>query len=410
MEFTYNNYSKKYKLGSTEYTEDEFITYIKAGMLATALSRHGNFEVEGEVQDADVSNTFLPSQIIFYGVPGSGKSYCIDSKLKELGIADKEDQTRRVVFHPEYTNNDFVGQILPRVENNLVKYEFVEGPFTAILKKAYENKSKHYALIIEEINRGNAAAIFGELFQLLDRFDKDESETASEIVYDCGWSSYCVNNDNINEFLRKDYDETDAFIPKELFDKYGLNIGIRIPPNLSLFATMNTSDQNVFTLDNAFKRRWDLQLIPNRFVFDSVDTVENKKQYDQCFADVEEFDFKWGAFVNAINKKIINNQSGEDISSFEDKQLGMWFVKAVTRDGEDNKIITKELFLHKVIEYLFDDVFKLDPTLIFKGNTLGDLIEMADNDPGSIFAEGVIDSVNAEQENLDKLKETAIIG
>ena len=360
---------------------------------------------------SQMGNTIIPTQTIFYGVPGSGKSYMITNLLEEKDI--KPENTTRVVFHPEYTNSDFIGQILPKLkksgEESVVDYQFSPGPFTRILREAYCNPDTNYALIIEEINRGNAAAIFGELFQLLDRLGDDETETYNGVTYTKGWSSYGIDNDCINAYICGLNDEEDAE-PKKPCINFDSNSAIRIPPNLSIFATMNTSDQNVFPLDNAFKRRWDLHLIPNKFVFDSENTSENKKHFDQCFAEVEGFGFSWGAFVRAINKIIINEQSGNDISSFEDKQIGMWFVKASAKKDGNDKVIEKEIFLHKVIEYLFDDVFKLEPTHIFTESSLSDLIEKADNDPKTIFVESLLDSIKAEKEELEKKKGSAKIG
>jgi len=132
----------------------------------------------------------------------------------------------RIIFHPDYTYSDFVGQILPRVnEDSSVSYEFTPGPFTNILKKAYLNPEKEYFLIIEEINRGNAPAIFGDIFQLLDR-NKD------------GASEYEITNNDVANIIYGDK-----------------NHKVSIPSNMSILCTMNTSDQNVFTLDTAFQRR-----------------------------------------------------------------------------------------------------------------------------------------------------------
>lgn len=373
-------------------------------------SKESRLKVEKLVSTESYKNSY--SQIILYGVPGSGKSYTIKSILSEKSISS--ENTMRVVFHPEYTNSDFIGQILPRLKkddngDNLIDYQFTAGPFTKILREAYCNPTTNYALVIEEINRGNAAAIFGELFQLLDRLDEDCTESYNGVTYTKGWSAYGVHNDCINSFICGLYDE-EGENPKEPCIHFDSNSAIRLPSNLSLFATMNTSDQNVFSLDNAFKRRWDLKLIPNKFVFDSADTKENQKQLAQCFANIEGFDFTWGAFVNAINRKIINEQSGDDISSFEDKQIGMWFVKAISKDGVEGKIITKETFLHKVIEYLFDDVFKLEPTQVFTKLSLAELIEIAEGNPRAIFVNGIIASIESEQLVLDAQKGTAKLG
>lgn len=369
--------------------------------------------VDKATSSSKAPNKFIPSQTILYGVPGSGKSYTIKNLLAQNNISS--ENTMRVVFHPEYTNSDFIGQILPKLKKdtngeNVIDYQFTAGPFAQILRKAYCNPDTNFALIIEEINRGNAAAIFGELFQLLDRLDEDDTESFNGVTYTKGWSSYGVHNDCINAYFSGLYDEEspEKKVPAIHFDTHS---AIRLPANLSLFATMNTSDQNVFSLDNAFKRRWGLRLIPNKFVFDSDDTKENKKQFDQCFAEVEGFDFIWGAFVNAINSKIVGEQSGDDISSFEDKQIGMWFVKATSKEGADGKIISKETFMHKVIEYLFDDVFKLDSSILFTKTSLAELIEVADGDsPRSIFANGIVNEIEAKQAELKESKGKAKLG
>ena len=113
----------------------------------------------------------------------------------------------------------------------------------------------------------------------------------------------------------------------------------------------------------------------------------------------------------AVNSKIVGEQSGDDISSFEDKQIGMWFVKASAKEGTGEKIISKETFMHKVIEYLFDDVFKLDSSILFSKASLAELIELADGDnPKSIFASGIVNAIEAEQIELEKLKERANLG
>lgn len=159
------------------------------------------------------------SNILFYGVAGVGKSHTINQMTNN----DKQF-IERVIFHPDYLNTDFIGQILPSMEDGKITYKFKAGTFTKILKKAINNPSYHYYLIIEEINRGNAPAIFGEIFQLLDRNSS-------------GRSQYEISHDLIAHYV------------------YGNeNQMIYIPSNLSIYATMNTADQNVFTLDTAFQR------------------------------------------------------------------------------------------------------------------------------------------------------------
>ena len=308
-----------------------------------------------------------PEQIIFYGVPGSGKSHEINHKLEtEYEIPEQQQDVfvERTVFHPEYTNADFIGQIMPKLVQGKTDFVFKPGPFTSILKKALCDSQNRYVLIIEEINRGNAAAIFGELFQLLDRIDDESKKTSHEKelnTYGKGWSEYFVMNSEINNYIR---DSDDTFDGKAL-DINGIhfsaNTGIRLPPNLSILATMNTSDQNVFTLDNAFQRRWDMKLIEN--VFGNTEEETNQRN---AFVDSAK-QITWEKFQTAINIKIGKMSEDAGLSSMEDKRLGCWFVKAV-KQGNDY-IISKDLFAEKVLKYLWDDAFKFCREKVFNGYT-----------------------------------------
>lgn len=308
-----------------------------------------------------------PEQIIYYGVPGSGKSHEIKHKLEnEYKIPEQQQDlfVERTVFHPEYTNADFIGQIMPKLVQGKTDFVFKPGPFTSILKKALCDSQNRYVLVIEEINRGNAAAIFGELFQLLDRIDdasKTTSHNGSLNTYGKGWSEYFVMNSEINNYIR---DSDDTFDGKAL-DLNGIhfsaNTGIRLPPNLSILATMNTSDQNVFTLDNALQRRWDMKLIENVF----GDTEEETNQRN-AFVDSAK-QITWEKFQTAINIKIGKMTEDAGLSSMEDKRLGCWFVKAV-KQGNDY-IISKDLFAEKVLKYLWDDAFKFCREKVFNNYT-----------------------------------------
>lgn len=327
----------------------------------------GNFS---EIEDLSPSATIYtsPEQIIYYGVPGSGKSHAIKQKLEaEYKIPEQKQDVfvERTVFHPEYTNADFIGQIMPKVIQGKTDFVFKPGPFTSILKKALCDSQNRYVLIIEEINRGNAAAIFGELFQLLDRID-DKSKTTSHEkelnTYGKGWSEYFVMNSEINDYIR---DSDDSFDGKAL-DLNGIhfsaNTGIRLPPNLSILATMNTSDQNVFTLDNAFQRRWDMKLIEN--VFGGSEEETNQRN---AFVDSAK-KITWEKFQQAINIKISKMSEEAGLSSMEDKRLGCWFVKAEKyTDGRYS--ISKDLFAEKVLKYLWDDAFKFCREKVFNNYT-----------------------------------------
>lgn len=311
------------------------------------------------------------TNIILYGVPGSGKSWTIEHEYCHPGSV-----VERLVFHPDYTNSDFVGQILPVVDkenDNQVTYEFAPGPFTTILHDAYVNPHREYILVIEELNRGNAPAIFGDIFQLLDRMVTDK--TINGVQYPMGTSEYEITNKNVAEIVYQNASHK-----------------IRIPSNLSILATMNTSDQNVFTLDTAFQRRWRMRLIENSF--------ENvRPSLANC--PILDTEVTWRHFCETINKQIVGNKA--KMASSEDKRLGVYFVhesdlkhndsdtpvnhdtllaelrELLKAEMEDHitdeqkrrlqdirtALIQNRIFPEKVIKYLWDDAFKFNTGAIF---------------------------------------------
>lgn len=303
---------------------------------------------------------------LFYGVPGCGKSHHIKTEILD-GVDD--EYIERVLFYPDYTYGDFIGQILPEVKDGEVNYKFTPGPFTSILEKAFHDPKNEYYLVIEEINRGNAPAIFGDIFQLLDRVDDENSE------YPIGTSDYAITNKNIAENI---YNKAELAF-------YGNKI--RIPSNLYIIASMNTSDQNVFTLDNAFQRRWEMELIENAF-----DNEEDKEFYDHPVLDTE---VTWEKFCTVINDEILEKNSS--LMSSEDKRLGVYFVNL--KELEESK-----KFSQKVIKYLWDDAFKFNRDEVFneRYNSLEYIIkdlEKDDFDKLSIF-------INELQVKLNKKEET----
>lgn len=306
--------------------------------------------------------------VLLYGVPGSGKSWTIEHEYCKPGT-----KVERLVFHPDYTYSDFIGQILPAVdEGGQVSYKFTPGPFTNILRDAYNHPTEEYILIIEEINRGNAPAIFGEVFQLLDR--KVDVRDIGDDGFPIGTSEYGITNMNI---------------AREMYGDARKTTKVRIPSNLSIIGTMNTSDQNVFTLDTAFQRRWDMRLIENNF--DNVDP----KLADAVILDTT---ITWRNFCTEINRIVVGN--GARMSSAEDKRLGAYFVHLKDlqfnagmgdlSDGEYDTLRKKETagsitadekvrlaqirdamkqnrrFPEKVIKYLWDDAFKFNREIVFE--------------------------------------------
>ncbi|WP_421777178.1 AAA family ATPase [Gardnerella sp. DNF01180P] len=328
-----------------------------------------NIDKETDRQDSLENNRVASGRnILLYGVPGSGKSWTIEHEYCKPGSV-----VERLVFHPDYTYSDFIGQILPAVsDDGQVSYKFTPGPFTNILRESYNNPSKEYILIIEEINRGNAPAIFGEVFQLLDR--KVEIRDIDDNGYPIGTSEYGITNMNIAE---------------EMYGKDRKTEKVRIPSNLSIVGTMNTSDQNVFTLDTAFQRRWDMRLIENNFA-----------SVDSSLADAEILDtgITWKNFCVEINKIVVGNSTR--MTSAEDKRLGAYFVHvydlkyddtmgdlkeydtlrvketsgSLTDDEKSRIAVIRDAmrqnrkFPEKVIKYLWDDAFKFNREIIFEVN------------------------------------------
>jgi len=275
---------------------------------------------------------FIGENKIFYGVPGNGKSKFVDNLVKQE-IQNDDERFSRVIFYPDFSYSDFIGQIVPITnENEKISYDFKPYSFVLILEKALLNPNKSYFLIIEEINRGNAQSIFGDFFQLLDR-DK------------FGVSIYEITNKMIQDYLRK---KTNG--------KIDLN-HIKLPRNLTIYATMNTSDQNVFTLDTSFKRRWQFELVNNDI---------NRCDYQNWYLPTNEA-VTWGDFLKKVNKKILGNQS--TIGNFEDRQIGVFFVdeKSLIREIQHpiDRNIKAKRFAYKVLEYLWNDVFKLNRDSFF---------------------------------------------
>ena len=384
MDFSYDKNKESFLVGKEFFSKNEFIAFIQSGMLENLLTEEKN-SITSNISNNQEKESKIPiecKQIIYYGVPGCGKSNKIREQLKDVPEKNKV----RVVFHPEYTNAEFIGQILPKV-NGHVTYEFTPGPFTQIIKRAYLNPNEHFYLVIEEINRGNAAAIFGDTFQLLDRLKAGETDSlgndpanAAVNTFTEGWSQYFVQNDDVNAYIRKatklddgSYQERNDGEPIEEIKikeiHFNANTAIRLPPNLSILATMNTSDQNVFTLDNAFQRRFDMELVRNEF--DLTKPAVNA-QYN---AEIDDTGIQWGKFWGWINAKITATLKG--LSSTEDKRLGVWFVSNV------GGIIDDKVFAEKVLKFLWDDVFKFKrPQVFAEGiDTLEKLINFFENPP-----------------------------
>lgn len=283
-------------------------------------------EQDSTESESLIDNKSLQKQIIFYGAPGTGKS----NKIEEC----TNDSNRiRTTFHPDSDYSTFVGAYKPTMEETgvtvagkketRIAYKYVPQAFL----KAYVNAwnkidagdASPYYLVIEEINRGNCAQIFGDLFQLLDRGDNGESK-------------YAISpDDDVRRFLSEQFKAT-SNIPETI--KNGEEM--RLPSNLYIWATMNTSDQSLFPIDSAFKRRWDWEYMP----------IE--KGNKDFVIEIGDKTYDWWNFISIINGKI------DEITGSEDKKLGYWFAKP----AGDSTTIKCEQFVSKVLFYLWNDVYK----------------------------------------------------
>lgn len=290
---------------------------------------HSVYVAEDEIKDEMKENEEkqLSFQQIYFGAPGTGKSHAVEQ------ITNKNNSIR-TTFHPDSDYSTFVGCYKPIKKTdgpNEITYDFVPQAFTQAYIKAWKNLGEPFYLVIEEINRGNCAQIFGDIFQLLDR----DSAT--------GYSNYKITPDQdlqlflANEFANCDIED----------EEIKTGVKMQLPRNLHILATMNTSDQSLFPIDSAFKRRWDWKYIPIDYTDLGHYIICGDKQY------------KWTDFLAEVNQRI------EAVTQSEDKKLGAWFVKAI------NNEISAEKFVSKVVFYLWNDIYKdfaHDASTIFKGN------------------------------------------
>lgn len=311
--------------------------------------------------------TNQPIQKIIFGSPGTGKSYMIKDKiLPSLGINEKENPENviKAVFHPEYTYGDFMGKLLPITRAGQVEYNFYEGHFLKALSQAYKNiinfnlksegleQPENVVLVVDEINRGNSSAIFGSVFQLLDRDDSGWSSYDTSIngvaffrlLELIGFTFSYDKNQEIDEYKLKGFDSAkklETFQPKLAYLNFDLvNKTIKIPPNLHIIATMNTSDNSIYHMDTAFKRRWEWQFIDvNSNLISEQGVAFNTEQ-------------EWIAFIIKLNEFIKSNYNY--IRGIEDKQIGKYFIK--THDGKIDYAVIQS----KLMFFIWDSVFNRD--------------------------------------------------
>ena len=334
-----------YKIALYKNTNDEYAAFwlIGFGDLDDFMADVNKDKIKKPLNELKKCEKSL--QQIFYGAPGTGKSF----KIKR----DTKNQSKiRTTFHPDSDYSTFVGCYKPTMNEDVkydkegneksctkqIEYAFVAQAFLKAYVKAWkfycsaeDGTAKAQYLIIEEINRGNCAQIFGDLFQLLDRNED-------------GYSTYPIVADtDIQKYLSKEFEKVN--IPDSLnviYDDYDGNIAedikngtvLTLPNNFYIWATMNTSDQSLFPIDSAFKRRWDWKYMP-------IDT-----QKENWKIEVNGQKYSWTTFLEKVNKQIF------DVTKSEDKKLGFYFCRA------NNHVVDAEKFVGKVIFYLYNDVFK----------------------------------------------------
>ena len=251
-------------------------------------------------------------QTIYYGCPGTGKSHTVkiiaegENGEKIIKYEDGTNNIFRTTFHPDYDYATFVGCYKPVKEGAAIDYKFIPQVFTNAYVCAYRHREDPIYLIIEEINRGNCAQIFGDLFQLLDRTN--------------GESDYAIKPDTeLAKYLAS------QGVPSE---------ELKLPDNLHIYATMNTSDQSLFPMDSAFKRRWAMEYMPINYT---------QKKASKFTIEVAAKKYPWIKFLEMVNERIVNATDSED------KQMGEFFIKGDVDERE---------FKNKVMFYLWNDVCK----------------------------------------------------
>jgi hypothetical protein len=318
----------------------------------------------GSTEKIDTPPNAIPTKFarnrILYGAPGTGKSHRLDAEVTAHFGADGLHE--RVTFHPDYTYGQLVGAYRPvpiyrpgtesllaadKVTDAgkyepLIDYAFVPGPFLRLLVQAQTNPQHNFVLVIEELNRANAPAVFGEVFQLLDR-----------------------DSNGVGKFP--------VVMPTEAQDYLrarGLSVSVRLPANLYIWATMNSADQGVMPLDAAFKRRWTFEYVS----LNESEAVTAAWKIHLSFLDGR---VPWNSFRAAVNNHLRSREIPED------RLLGPFFMRK-------EELESGQAFTNKLLLYLRDDVVRHNPEMLFRGTSLsyGALIEAYER-AEPIFAEGI---------------------
>ncbi len=380
-----NYFRKTYgQIGRNKLTDEQLLDLFEY------LQQQGNDKRKGNHKTMNI-----PIQKIFFGCPGTGKSHKISNDdnggiVKEILGIDKNihpENLIKTVFHPEYTYGDFMGKLMPMTMNDdkdkSVYYQFYEGHFLKALAQAYKNiiiahkegvEAQNVALVIDEINRGNSSAIFGTVFQLLDR-GRD------------GWSAYGINisdlefrkmveligfqqtgiDDGNPTYKYQNKGSSNVLEKSTIFEEIKIKVkvntavgsSIRIPYNLSIFGTMNTSDNSIYFMDNAFKRRWEWEYV-------DWEQDDDQEVNNVILKNYGNGTLKWKDLVKKFNIFIKDNHNSVRSGRIEDMQIGYHFINTA--------IVTEDQIKNKLMFFIWDSVFNRDK------NPLRELLGFDKND------------------------------
>lgn len=376
MEFDASE-NRWFSKGIAEYAA--FLEEYKKPQMISIDSIKYKTECNDEITDSNGKVIKLARNRIFFGAPGTGKSFELNEQTKRF-IGNDNTYYERVTFHPEYTHSGFFGTYKP-VPNHRdvdkITYSFIPGPFLRVLSKALinansEGEKKPYVLLIEEINRANVASVFGEVFQLLDREDNGAN---AEFL---NASKYSISpSDDVKKYLVDEFKKAGLETTVEAFSD------IRIPDNMFIWASMNSADQGVFPMDTAFKRRWE-------FEYFGINKSEEKiKEY---FFKVNEEVINWNALRKAINYRLTSLKINED------KLMGPFFMsnQVLNACTYDHSIVLKAI-QNKVIMYLFEDAGRQKRKDIFVNGyekTYSEICADFETKGINIFAQEIVDKYN----------------
>ena len=293
------------------------------------------------IYNTDLETEYERNRIVF-GAPGTGKSFNLKRDCEEI-LKGTTGSYERVTFHPDYTYSQFVGTYKPVSDGATIRYEFVPGPFMRVyveaMKSARSLDPQPHILIIEEINRAKVAAVFGDVFQLLDRDD-----------------------DGVSEYEIQTSEDIRKYLAAELNCDIAMCKKIKIPNNMFIWSTMNSADQGVFPMDTAFKRRWNFEYL-------GINENQDKIKGRVAVGNTATQEIEWNVLRRAINEKL-----AREYKVNEDKLMGPFFIakrvlKTVSEEDDTIKDAArfKDVFKSKVIMYLYEDAAKQHKHKLFSG-------------------------------------------